>query len=152
MGRHEHVSRKLICGGDKLWPAPQGWDGDDQWPGPPDPVLDGQPYMADVLEAGPGEAAVRLTSGKDQRSGIQLSRVVRVFDGSTRVSWLSPYLRVLEKGWKRDIWTDVTEEKIHELWTKPRFLGYAEHLECHFDVSDWDDSTRRITIEVSPLG
>lgn len=73
------------------------------------------------------------------------------WDGPTRVSWLSPYLRVLEKGWKRDIWTDVTEEKIHRLWTKPRFLGYAEHLECHFDISDWDEDTRRITIEVSPL-
>jgi hypothetical protein len=31
-------------GGAKLWPAPQGWDGADQWPGPPDPVLDGGVY------------------------------------------------------------------------------------------------------------
>ncbi len=31
-------------GGDKLWPAPQGWDNDQKWPGPPDAVLDGQPY------------------------------------------------------------------------------------------------------------
>ena len=27
-------------GGAKTWPAPQGWDGEGQWPGPPDPVLD----------------------------------------------------------------------------------------------------------------
>ncbi len=71
--------------------------------------------------------------------------------GKNKVSWLSPYQRVLEKGWKRNIWTDVTEEKIHQLWTKPRFLGYAKHLECHFDISDWDDATRMISIEVSPL-
>ena len=25
-------------GGEKLWPAPQGWDNDRQWGGPPDPV------------------------------------------------------------------------------------------------------------------
>lgn len=73
------------------------------------------------------------------------------WDGPARVSWVSPYLRVLEKGWKRDIWSDVTEEKIHEMWTKPRFLGYAKHLECRFDISDWDESTRRISIEVSRL-
>ena len=71
--------------------------------------------------------------------------------GPMKVSWESPYKRVLEKGWKRNIWTDVTEEKIHTLWTKPRFQGYAKHLECHFDISDWDEDTRLITIEVSPL-
>ena len=27
-------------GGAKTWPAPQGWDGHDQWPGPPDAILD----------------------------------------------------------------------------------------------------------------
>jgi hypothetical protein len=31
-------------GGAKVWPAPQGWSGKDQWPGPPDNVLDGSPY------------------------------------------------------------------------------------------------------------
>jgi hypothetical protein len=34
----------LNYGGDKLWPAPQGWDNASQWPGPPGAVLDGQPY------------------------------------------------------------------------------------------------------------
>jgi len=71
--------------------------------------------------------------------------------GDKKVSWISPYKRILEKGWKRNIWTDVTEEKIHQLWTKPRFEAYAEHLECHFDISDWVEETRVITIEVSPL-
>ena len=31
-------------GGAKTWPAPQGWDGAGQWPGPPDPVLDSGRY------------------------------------------------------------------------------------------------------------
>jgi len=74
-------------GGDKLWPAPQGWDNDRQWPGPPDAVLDGQPYTLEKLRDGGGEAAIRFTSGSDPRSGIQLSRVVRIFEGSTRVSF-----------------------------------------------------------------
>ncbi len=45
-------------GGDKTWPAPQGWDNDQQWHGPPDPVLDTGRYTLDVLDErwrkGPG--------------------------------------------------------------------------------------------------
>jgi hypothetical protein len=71
--------------------------------------------------------------------------------GSRKVSWVSPYKRVLEQGWKRNTWKDVTEKKIYELWTRPRFEGYARLLECHFEMSEWNDQTRLITIEVSPL-
>lgn len=80
-------------GGDKLWPAPQGWDNDQQWPGPPDAVLDGQPYQLEQLSdkeqapGQPGATAIRLTSRNDPRSGIRLSRVVRIFANSTRVSF-----------------------------------------------------------------
>ena len=39
----------LNYGGEKIWPAPQGWSGKgDQWEGPPDPVLDGMPYRANL--------------------------------------------------------------------------------------------------------
>jgi len=66
----------LNYGGDKLWPPPQGWDNDEQWPGPPDAVLDGGPYQIEFLaKAG---AAVRLTSGDGSRSGILFSRVIRL--------------------------------------------------------------------------
>ena len=34
-------------GGEKIWPAPQGWDSPNQWPGPPDPVLDSGVYEVD---------------------------------------------------------------------------------------------------------
>jgi hypothetical protein len=71
--------------------------------------------------------------------------------GPMKVSWISPYKRILEKGWLRNIWTSVTEQKIHELWTVPRFQGYAEHLEVKFDVSPWDEETRVVSIECSPL-
>jgi hypothetical protein len=72
-------------------------------------------------------------------------------DEGHRVSYLSPYKRVLEKGWKRNIWTNLTEQKIHEEWTTPRFHGYAEHLQVKFDVSPWNEETRMIEVSVSPL-
>ena len=75
------------AGGDKLWPAPQGWDNDRQWPGPPDAVLDGQPYALQIPAMRRGETAIQLTSQPDPRSGIQFSRTIRLFEGSTHVSF-----------------------------------------------------------------
>jgi hypothetical protein len=91
-------------GGYKLWPAPQGWDNNQQWPGPPDAVLDGQPYALEKLHAKRGETAIRLTSGKDPRSGIQFSRVVRLFDGSTRVSFKATMKNVDTKPRRWGLW------------------------------------------------
>ena len=70
-------------GGDKLWPAPQGWDNDQQWPGPPDAVLDGQPYRAEMEAKRP---VILLRSRDDSRSGIRLSRRIRLHPDTTRVS------------------------------------------------------------------
>lgn len=70
--------------------------------------------------------------------------------GPMQVSWLSPYRRILEKGWLRNIWSSVTEQRIHEEWTVPRFKGYAEHLEVDFDISPWDEETRTITMTCVP--
>jgi hypothetical protein len=55
-------------GGDKTWPAPQGWDGSGQWAGPPDPVLDSGPYTVDLAEG------VTMTSAVDPRTGLRLTR------------------------------------------------------------------------------
>jgi hypothetical protein len=70
--------------------------------------------------------------------------------GPMKVSWISPYKRILEKGWLRNIWTAVTEQKIHELWTVPRFKGYAEHLEVDFDISPWNEEDRIVSITCIP--
>ncbi len=94
----------LNYGGDKLWPAPQGWDNDQQWPGPPDAVLDGQPYKLKKLKSVSGETALQLESRKDQRSGIQFSRVVRIFDGSTRVSFDATMTNIDNKPRRWGIW------------------------------------------------
>lgn len=93
-------------GGDKLWPAPQGWDNDQQWPGPPDAVLDGQPYECESLAPGqPGEMAVRLTSRDDPRSGIRFSRVIRLFPGSTRVAFEVTMKNIDTKTRRWGIWS-----------------------------------------------
>jgi len=76
----------LNYGGEKIWLAPQGRDNDQEWPGPPDPVLDGGPYAAELIKKNDKLTAIKLTSEEDKRSGIQLSRVIRAFDNTTHIS------------------------------------------------------------------
>ena len=76
----------LNYGGEKLWPAPQGWDTDQQWPGPPDAVLDGGVHTFESPEEKGALKAIKLTSKEDKRSGIQFSRIIKIFEGTSRVS------------------------------------------------------------------
>ncbi|MFB4301725.1 DUF4380 domain-containing protein [Actinomadura sp. NTSP31] len=69
-------------GGDKTWPAPQGWSSPGEWAGPPDPVLDSGPYTCEV-RTGTGGAAVVLESEHDPRTGLRLRREIRVRAGET---------------------------------------------------------------------
>ena len=95
----------LNYGGDKLWPAPQGWDNDQQWPGPPDAVLDGQPYTLEHLPAGKnGAVGIRLTSRNDPCSGIRFSRMIRLHPDGTRVSIEATMTNVDNKPRRWGIW------------------------------------------------
>lgn len=68
----------LNYGGEKLWPAPQGWDSPEQWPGPPDAVLDGRAHAVSVAGS-----ALHITSERDARSGIQFLRTLSLDPCST---------------------------------------------------------------------
>ncbi len=52
--------------------------------------------------------------------------------------WKSPYGLVLEVC-RRIGQFDLTEEEIHQRYTKPRLLGYAETMGVAVHVSDWSD-------------
>ncbi len=75
----------LNFGGEKIWPAPQGWSSPDKWPGPPDPVLDGGTYSITELDAGTGEKWVKLTSPFDNFTGLQITKEIRLSEISTEV-------------------------------------------------------------------
>ena len=76
----------LNYGGSKIWPAPQGWGRDDRWPGPPDAVLDGSPHVGSILAPEGGWASVQVISQRDNRSGIQFTRTIKICDSAARVS------------------------------------------------------------------
>ncbi len=82
----EHARGKSLrdwknYGGDKTWPAPQGWQSDDHWPGPPDPYLDSGVYASDCDARG-----IVVTSPIDPRTGLRIERRVELDGDSTEVS------------------------------------------------------------------
>ena len=73
-------------GGDKVWPAPEGWMSDNEWPSIPYYVLDGSKFKSEVVADTSAEAAVRVTSPPDPRTGVQFIRTYHVYAGTTRVT------------------------------------------------------------------
>jgi len=72
-------------GGDKVWPGPEGWMSDDEWPSIPYYILDGSKYDAEITSNNAGEVAVKVTSPKDPRTGVQFVRTFHVYANTTRV-------------------------------------------------------------------
>ena len=74
-------------GGSKVWPGPQGWTSEEEWPGPPDPVLDCGPYDWEAVVR-PDVSRVHLQSPHDEYTGISLRRAIRMNSGSSTVEVL----------------------------------------------------------------
>ncbi|MCY3798525.1 MAG: DUF4380 domain-containing protein [Chloroflexi bacterium] len=94
-------------GGAKTWPAPQGWDGEGQWPGPPDPVLDSGRYdfISDADDAG---ASVLMTSPPDERTGLRIRRQVTLIPGNSRLQLRLFFENILNRAIRWSIW-DVAQ-------------------------------------------
>ena len=90
-------------GGAKTWPAPQGWDGEGQWPGPPDPVLDSGRY-----DFRTSDASVLMTSPPDERSGLRVRRQVTLMSGSSRLQLRLFFENILNQTIRWSIW-DVAQ-------------------------------------------
>jgi hypothetical protein len=72
-------------GGDKVWPAPEGWMTDREWPSVRYFVLDGSKFSSETAQETPDEVALRVTSPPDPRTGVQFVRTFHVYAGTTRI-------------------------------------------------------------------
>jgi hypothetical protein len=72
-------------GGDKLWPAPQGWDRADQWPGPGDDVIELPHTYEIVKKEGPEVKLILIGSDKGGYAGVQFIRTLTLKDGSNKL-------------------------------------------------------------------
>ena len=87
----------LNYGGEKIWPAPQGWNSTDQWPGPPDPILDSGEYAAESKN----KKELKLTSPVDSYTGLQITKEVSVAETRTEVKVLVTFRNMgkISKRW-----------------------------------------------------
>lgn len=121
-------------GGDKTWPAPQGWDNDQQWHGPPDPVLDTGRYTVDVFEHDDHHATIQMTSPPDNRTGVQITRRFTLWQDSSRVDVKLSFANVKDEAIRWSIW-DVVQLRAEQ-----------EHADGSLAIND----TCVITTPVNP--
>jgi hypothetical protein len=95
-----------------VWPAPQGWSSDEEWPGPPDPILDGSPFDCRIAEESPGTEAIHLTSPPDEYTGLTFSREIRIFRGSAEVQISHTMKNTSRRPTRWSIW-QVTQHDAH---------------------------------------
>ena len=89
-------------GGAKVWPAPQGWDGEGQWPGPPDDVLDGSVY--DLTFDG---SVITVTSPRDDapgRTGLQFSHTYSLVPATTYADLHLTMTNVVDRPVRWGLW------------------------------------------------
>ncbi len=91
-------------GGDKTWPAPQGWVSDDQWHGPPDPILDTGRYQLDALRSDGAAAMVKMISPATSLTGVQIIRQATIRDDSSRVTLDLSFRNVSKRKVRWSIW------------------------------------------------
>ena len=91
-------------GGDKTWPSPQGWETDQQWHGPPDPVLDTGRYTVDEFTTDGQQAVLSMTSPPDPRTGVQITRRFTVRQATTRVTLEIQFKNVTDAPIRWSIW------------------------------------------------
>lgn len=77
VGRYQSKDAWMNFGGEKIWPAPQGWGSPDLWPGPPDPVLDGGPYSVNE-DAALDNYGLELISLEDPYTGLQIHKNIQL--------------------------------------------------------------------------
>ncbi len=96
-------------GGSKVWPAPQGWERSNQWPGPPDPILDGGPYAWQVVSESPEKVSLRLESRPDEYTGLVFSREIQLRANSSTLRIVHKMRNVSSRVVRWGIW-QVTQQ------------------------------------------
>ena len=94
-------------GGDKTWPSPQGWDNVDQWPGPPDAILDTGRYQLDTLRNDDVTATIKMISPAGSSTGVQITRQATIHADSSRVTLDLSFRNIADRPVRWSIWDVV---------------------------------------------
>lgn len=97
----------LNFGGEKIWPAPQGWDASEQWPGPPDPVLDSGIYDVSTVSDDENGVALMLQSPFDERTGLQIKRKISLEKNRSAILIEASFVNNTNKPLRWSLWPVV---------------------------------------------
>lgn len=111
----------LNYGGEKLWPAPQGWDNNKQWHGPPDAILDGGVYYSEILE----DSIVYLKSKSDTVTGIQFERRISLIPNSTGVNIVATMTNVSKEPVRWGVWSNAQLDASYQGEMNKKFKVYC---------------------------
>ena len=112
-------------GGDKTWPSPQGWDHVEQWPGPPDCILDTGRYELGEFNSDQKSATIKMTSPTGSSTGVQITRQVTIRPGSSRVTLDLTFHNVSQRKVRWSIW-DVTQLDAGQVTGEGRIVPETE--------------------------
>lgn len=110
-------------GGEKIWPAPQGWGSPDLWPGPPDPVLDSGPYTVNE-NTDWGKNCLELISMEDQHTGLQIHKNIQLSADRAEVTIHATFTNRGESVREWSIWP------VFQLNTSDAYLGGRYSVTC----------------------
>ncbi len=128
-------------GGSKVWPAPQGWCSQDEWPGPPDSILDSGAYEAQIFLTD-SAARVHLKSKHDEYSGITLERDIEVRPGSSSVQLRHTMRNTSKRPVRWSIWqvTQVDAGQGLDIFVPAegfrQILGDSPYQKVNFDAAE----------------
>ena len=94
-------------GGDKTWPSPQGWDNAEQWPGPPDAILDTGRYKLDTLRGDDTSATIKMISPAGSSTSVQITRQATIHANSSRVMLDLSFRNISDRKVRWSIWDVV---------------------------------------------
>lgn len=89
----------LNWGGEKLWLAPQGWNGANEWDGPPNPIDNAEYRICQK-----SQSAISLTGNKQEKYGILLSRQISIKDDSSKIHVQAYIQNIVDEEKKWSIW------------------------------------------------
>ncbi len=147
-------------GGSKVWPAPQGWTSEQEWPGPPDAVLDCGPYdWHTVLD--PDTARIQLQSQHDDYTGITMGREIKVSAGSSSVKMLHTMSNTSRRPVRWSIWqvTQVNASRGLEIFVPGtgfhQVFGDKPYTSASFSAAEgrvrvkYDDQVAKLAVEAN---
>ncbi|HZC24428.1 MAG TPA: DUF4380 domain-containing protein, partial [Candidatus Binatia bacterium] len=147
-------------GGSKVWPAPQGWTSEQEWPGPPDAVLDCGPYdWHAALDS--DSATIQLQSQHDDYTGITMRREIKVRAGSSSVEVLHTMLNTSRRPVRWSIWqvTQVNAPQGLEIFIPAagfhQTFGDKPYNSVSFSPADkrvhvkYDDQVAKVAVEAN---